>query len=258
MLKVISGRFHPTLERAFVERISEFKRDPLAPLLVVAPSSRLIERLQMLLSKSATPTLNVHFHSISSITDDVVASEGALTKPVLSDPLFFDTLIKNILKEGRSFPEMEGIAIPKGFPPAVRSTLRDLLDAGINEDNVEEAIREEFVGKEVDLGSLRSLLNLYRSYLKKIRQLPVAPRSEVLIRAAELAPSSTYLSRFDEVLFYGFYDMTGLQFNFFRSSCQEPPHDDVFSLCARRPRLRFFQTISGHVHPDDPSHGRPT
>src|SRR5947207_16030398 len=121
MLTLVSGSFHPSLEKAFMERILSLKsQDPLSSLAVVAPSGRLMERLQLILAEQSAALLNIHFHTFSSLAENVVKSDAPLPKPILSDPLFYDTLVKFILKEDKPFQGYADLAVPQGFPLAVR------------------------------------------------------------------------------------------------------------------------------------------
>jgi ATP-dependent helicase/DNAse subunit B len=216
MLKVFSAPFQSAFEDAFKKNLFKLKENqPFLPILIVAPSSRILERLQILGAEGDRPLLNVHFHNFDSLAKEIIYAESRLSKPVLKDSLFYDTVVKDLLDKESFFPDFEELALPEGFPPAVRSTLRDLLDAGINEDQVEEAIREEFLGRSVDLGTLRTLLHLYRMFLKKLDSLPFLHSTQVVKEATSLAESSVYLKKFHEIIYYGFYDLTGLQWDFF-------------------------------------------
>ncbi len=251
MLTVVSGRFHPGLEQAFIDRIQELKKDPLTPVLVVAPSSRQIDRLQLALAQENISTINAHFHTFTSLAESIVNEDGPLDKPVLSDPLFYDTLIKKIIREDKPFEVFEDLAVPDGFPPSARGTLRDLLDAGIDQQNVETLVLEGFAGDDVDLGTLRSLLKLHGIYLHKISKLNVAPRFELVKKAIKLTPKSKFLSQFHEILYYGFYDLTGLQTDFFQEVVKNfPSHfyfpyvrDDASYQFAKRFRDVFVQGV---------------
>jgi hypothetical protein len=238
MLTVESGPFHPWLENAFIKRVLALKTDPLAPVAVVAPSGRLLERLQIALAGQKQAFMNITFHTFSSLAERVVVQDGTLGKPVLSDPLFFDTLVKFIIKSDRPFSNFDDLAIPDGFPMAVRATLRDLVDAGAPASII-EAVGEGFLGKDVDVGSLKQLLHLYRLYLDKVESLAVAPRSAQVRAAIEAAPTSTYLKGFKEILFYGFYDATGVQTDFFQAVVKHHPSRMYFPYDAENPAYAF-------------------
>lgn len=246
MLQVYSGPFHPHLEDAFVEAVRSFKTSPFRPLAVVAPSSRLRDRSQLLLAEAGVAALNVHFHTFGSFAEAIVAGEGGLPKPKgkkkrpdpLSDPLFFDTLVKQILRKDRPFQDLPDLAVPDGFPPSVRATLRDLTDAGVDPDTLLDAVneREQFNIAEVDVGSLKQLINLYRIYRECLASLNVASRSMILEAAARAAERSGFVKSFASVLFYGFYDLTGLQVS-------------LLETVARHHSTHFFFPYL-HGHPD--------
>ena len=70
MLKVVTGRFHPSLETAFVELIRRLKTaDAWSHIAVVVPSTPLLDRLRRLLAiDHRLSLLNVHlltFHQLA-------------------------------------------------------------------------------------------------------------------------------------------------------------------------------------------------
>lgn len=216
MLKVISGPYRPTLENGFIDALIEFKSDFLTPLLIITPTARLMEHLQTLIVSRGKSLLNIHFQTFSSLGEKICDADAQVLKPLYSDSFFFDFLVKDILKTDKPFIQIDNLALPDGFPPAVRSTLRDLIDAGVSPDVV-EAVKEGFLGKDMDVGSLKELLQLYRKYLKRVEELPVTPRIELVKKATDLAPHSIYLNQFKHIFYYGFYDLTGSQADFFQS-----------------------------------------
>jgi ATP-dependent helicase/DNAse subunit B len=238
MLTVISGPYYPHLEDAFVGRIRDLKKDPFTPILVVVPSGHLMGRVKWVLGASGLSLLNVHFHTFSSLAHAVVDHSDPLKKPVFSDPHFYDTLIKNILRKDRPFKAWKELAVPDGFPPAVKGTLRDLLDAGAPPDVV-EAVKEGFLGKEVDVGPLKELLNLYRKYLGKLKKLPVYPSQVLIQEATARSSSSEFLRQFPEIIYYGFYDLTGLQAEFFEAVAKNFPSRLFFPYLKDHPAYQF-------------------
>jgi len=242
MLKLISGAFHPDLERAFLDRIHRFKKDPFPPLLIVAPTGPLMDQLQRLLTGQGRSYLNLHFHTFSSMAQSIVNEEGGLPKTVLSDPSFWNVMVKWIIKEDRPFPGLSGLAVPEGFPPQVRSTLRDMVDAGIPPDGpvLLEAVKEDFLGKNVDVGWLLQLLQLYRLYSSKVKDLKeVSPWSDLLKSAIEQSPGSTFLKKFNALLFYGFSDMTGLQKDLFEAIVKNYSSQLYFPYIPNHPAYGF-------------------
>ena len=79
MLRLVTGPFHPVLDRALVEDIRSHKTgDPFAPLAVIAPSASLVERLKQLLTGHEPHAfLNIHFltfHQLALRLRDDLAS----------------------------------------------------------------------------------------------------------------------------------------------------------------------------------------
>ncbi len=62
MLRIVTGPFHPVLDRALVEDIRSCKTDDtFAPLAVIVPSASLVEHLKQLLTRHEPRTfLNIH------------------------------------------------------------------------------------------------------------------------------------------------------------------------------------------------------
>jgi hypothetical protein len=101
---------------------------------------------------------------------------------------------------------------------AYRSTLRDLVEAGVVGSALREHFSElEFSGKE----KLDHLISMADAYRARLDQWNVAGSADVARRAAiavETDPS--LLSVYDEFLYYGFYDLNGAQSDFFSAVAQ--------------------------------------
>ncbi|MCB4757206.1 MAG: PD-(D/E)XK nuclease family protein [Elusimicrobia bacterium] len=246
MLTLVSGPFFPTLENAFLDHLKRESGPAFEKIAVVTPNVRLMERLQLGVARRGISCLNLNFMNFSSIAQNIVEGEEPLPKPVRSDPLFYDTLVKILLKERKPFRRLAEMALPEGFPPAVRSTLRDLIDAGVPPD-VTEAIKEKYLGQEVDKGLLLELFGLYRHYHKKMETLPVVHRSVLIKKAAELAPASAYLKSFKEIIYYGFYDLTGLQADFFQAVVKNHPSRLFFPYEPNHPAYEFAKRFREEV-----------
>jgi RecB family exonuclease len=249
MFQVHSGPFHPVLEDAYAATVRALKTSPFAAVAVVTPSGGLKRRAERILAERGIAALNVHFLTIGLFAEEIAAAGKDKLPCIVPDPLFFDTLVKQILKKDRPFPGMADLAVPEGFPPSVRSTLRDLIDAGVDPQHLLDAVnqREEFNIPEVDAGSLKQLINLYRLYLNRMKELNVASRSHVLEAAAQAAPGSAYLKGFAAVVFYGFYDMTGLQAGLLDSVARHHATHFFFPYLHRHPDHAFGARFRGDV-----------
>ncbi|MFN0117797.1 MAG: PD-(D/E)XK nuclease family protein [Elusimicrobiota bacterium] len=225
MLNVFSSSSYKNLEKKLISRISQLQDGSWQKVCVVVPTARMLNYLTVLLSHHSSGFINIQLYTFSSFVDEIFSNEVNCPKPIFSDSHFYDNLVKDILREDRPFSNFEDLAVPDGFPPSVRSTLRDLIDAGIEPDKLGEALREhnEFALADVDVGNLLQLMQLYRLYLRRIGALPVLPRSEVLPLVIQQLKESEIIGSLKEIIFYGFYDMTGLQSDFLTQISSSAP-----------------------------------
>ncbi|MBV9080768.1 MAG: exodeoxyribonuclease V subunit gamma, partial [Elusimicrobia bacterium] len=216
-----------------------------------APSSGLRDRCQRLLAAAGVANIGLRFYTLSSFAQGIFWDAGGpkADETVLSDSLFFDTLVRQILKRDKPFPGFAGLAVPDGFPPSVRATLRDLGDAGVEPEKLLEAVNnaDEFNLPEVDLGSLKQLIHLHRLYLDRVTKLKVLSRSDVLKRAADAAAASPFLKGFSSIVFYGFYDLTGLQAELFESVSRAHPTEFFLPYFSKHPDWTFAARFRGDV-----------
>ncbi|MDD5628332.1 MAG: exodeoxyribonuclease V subunit gamma [Elusimicrobia bacterium] len=241
MLKVFYGPFHPDLEEAFVARLGELAacKEPVA---VVAPSRLMADRLERLAAvEKDLPLLGFHFHTFHSlawaVTEDCRGEER-----LISDPVFHDRVVDSLLSArpglGRVFG---GEARPRALAGALRSSLRDLMDAGVRAETVAEVFGEELVKQPEERERLESLLELGRRYEERLAELGVASPAQAVRLAAERAEASELLGSFKEVLYYGFYDLTGLQLDFFEAVCSRCPTRLYFPFRKGHPAFRFAE-----------------
>jgi ATP-dependent helicase/nuclease subunit B len=251
-LRVFHGPFE-ALEEAFAARVAELR--PKAgepPLLVVAPSRALADRLERLLSiEKGLPLLGVHFHTFHSVAAAIVEDGGFPDGALVSDPLFHDAVVDQVLDEAPSLGIAKELR-PRALAAAVRASLRDLVDAGVDPVSLAENFGDELLRDEKDeRARFIALLSLLAAYEKKLTKLKVLPPSALVRRAAELAPESRWLAAFREVLYYGFYDLTGLQADAFEAVTSSRPSRLYFPYRKGRPAFRFAdeffeQKLSSH------------
>lgn len=254
MLKVVCGAF-PALEDAFVARVRELKPGPGGkPLLVVAPSRRLADRLERLLVvEKGLALAGVHFHTFHSLAAALLEDEE-LPGDLVSDPDFHDAVVEGLLDAA---PEVAGPAErrPAALAAAARSSLRDLADAGVEPAAAAALLSEGLLRDEDEAKRLAALLGLQAAYEKKLAGLGVLPPSALTRLAAEAAPRSAFLAGVSEALYYGFYDLTGRQLAFFEAVCSAVPARLYFPYRKGRPAYRFadgFYDLALAAH--DPQH----
>ena len=240
MLQVSHGSFR-LLEQAFLERVKRLQAgDKLAKIAVVAPSRHLADRLQRLVSlEGGIASLNIHFHTFNSLAlavlEDAEKVEAGGRK-FLGDKVFHDRLLDSILdKHPELAARFGGEMRPRALASALRSSLKDLIDAGVDP----EEVAEHFGDKLKTFPKLQALLELQTTYQAWQSRHKVFGSSGLPEWAAEAAHDSKLLASFKEILYYGFYDLTGRQLEFFEQVTSSYPSVLFFPYVAEHPAFRF-------------------
>ena len=241
MLNVYLGNFHPDLEDALCTNISNIKSaDPLAPIAIITPSDRIRSRIKLLLTKERGMNLmGVHlltFHSLAIKLNE--EKYGHITR-LIGDDFFFTEFIRHMIKTGaagsdifRHFSET-----PDGCA-ALWATIQDLRDARAEPDNIIEGIREGIFSPE-DTDRIAPLILFYKEFLLRKNHANIMDYSDLPEIAAEIVPSSEYLQGFKEIIYYGFYDLTQVQYDLFRAVAQHYTATLYFPFIDKMPAFSF-------------------
>lgn len=242
-LSVVHGPFED-LEEAFVERMKALLPKPGGrPVLVVAPSRVLTDRLERLLTvEKGMPLMGVHFHTFHSLAALVVEESGFPDAALVTDPVFHDAVVDRALDLAPTLGVARELR-PKALASAVRSSLRDLIDAGVSAKQVAEHFGSTLIKDEEEGARLNALLALLALYEKELARLGILPPSALVKHAAGTAASSGFLDSFSEILYYGFYDLTGLQLDFFEAVTATRPSTLYFPFRQGHPAFRFSEDL---------------
>ncbi|UPT74713.1 MAG: PD-(D/E)XK nuclease family protein [Elusimicrobiota bacterium] len=209
----------------------------------MAPSRVLADRLERLLTvEKGLALFGVHFHTFHSLAAAVVEESGFPDAALVSDPVFHDAVVDRVLDAapslgiGRAFRS-------KALASSVRSSLRDLIDAGVNSRQIAEHFGSTLIRDEEEAARLNDLLALLALYEKELGRLGVLAPSALVKAAAEAAPGSALLSGFREIHYYGFYDLTGLQLDFFEAVTSARPSRLYFPYRKGHPAFRFSDEL---------------
>src|SRR5262245_38806003 len=138
MLKVVTGRFHPSLEAAFVEQIQRLKAgDPWAKVAVLAPSKPILDRLRRLLAiDHRLSLLNLHlltFHQLALRLADEWRGRPGYAPMRIVDDLFFEHLVHDHVEQRLSeSPALRQLGSSFGTWAALWATIRDLKDGAVD------------------------------------------------------------------------------------------------------------------------------
>ena len=238
MLRIVTGPFHPTLDRALVEDIRSCKTDdPFAPLAVIVPSASLVEQLKQLLTRHEPRAfLNIHFltfHQLAiRLRDELAVVPETSPEPPLQlvDDFFFEQLVQQVVR--RKLPGLEPLTRLPASPGTWKglwATVRDLKDAVVTPTTALKALTEE-VFEEEDQTWLRSIFTLHAAIMEAGRSLGVGSPDDLAASLGRDLSSSSFLKGLQHVFYYGFYDLSQVQLSFFGSVIRIAPTTLYFPL----------------------------
>lgn len=250
MLKIVTGPFHPTLDRALLDDLRAIKSgDPFMPLVLVVPSASLADRLKRFLAvESQFPLFNLHiltFHQFAlRLRDDLARNDHPIPPLQLVDDFYFVQLLRQVIN--RKLPGMEAVAKLPSSPGTWKglwATVRDLKDAVVDPETALNAVAEGLF-EEDDRSWLQSLFTLQAAVIEGSRSLSVGSRDDLLAPLGQDLSGSRFLSGLRGLFFYGFYDLLQVQLSFFESIVRCAPVTLYFPLGAGPAyafSLRFFE-----------------
>ncbi len=234
MLSVKIGQYHPSLEDSFVKTIHAIKKDdPLASIAIITPSNLMLQRLQKRLAlgpqtSSTTPHKEACFMNVSFMDFFTLASEinkwaGIEPGRLIRQSFVYESIIEGLLRQdalaGTPFKQAQS---PHALARALFQVVQDLDDANVHVDDLKAIIKEGFVdGPEAQ--KIYGIAQLYDLYRQRLRALQISHYSDVYLTATACAPQSQFLEGFTAILVYGFYDLTGVEEDFFREIFRAHP-----------------------------------
>jgi len=238
MLRIVTGPFHPVLERALIEDVRSSKTDdPFAPLAIIVPSSALVEHLKRLLIRDDSRSfLNIHFltfHQLAlRLRDDLDPVSEASLQPTLQlvDDFFFEQLVRQVVR--RKLPGLEPLGRLPASPGTWKglwATVRDLKDAVVAPTMALKALTEG-VFEEDDRTWLRSLFTLHAAIMEAGRSLEVGSPDDLAASLGRDLSGLPFLHGLQRLFYYGFYDLSQVQLSFFESVVRIAPITLYFPL----------------------------
>ena len=254
-MQTILGPFHPDLENALVEEILNFKQqDLLCPLLILMPSDLLRRRLKTLLAQERQMALlNVRLLTFHQLALRLEEEDDGVRLELQSD-LIFEEALRQMIRTGQPGTEpFAGLEQRVGGCAALWQTFRDLRDSLVDPATALEALAEGHFSARVSERT-SDLLVLWRSFQEFCGRQQLADSSDLNRRAIRQAPSSSFLKQFKRIFYYGFYDLTQAQTDFFHAVARHYPTTLFFPLLTIKPNhdawsfaQRFYELhLQGH------------
>jgi ATP-dependent helicase/nuclease subunit B len=185
MLRVITGRFQPSLERALIDHLYRSKsKDPFAPIALLVPSRPLLDYLKRVMTRQQPRILlNVHlftFHQLALRLAEEARERHAFVPLRVVDDLFFEQLVRYLVSSRLTalLPSLRHVRHSSGTWAALWSTVRDLKDAGIDPAAAIRGLNEGCFDKE-DTAWLHALFSLYAAVKEVGRALDVGTADDL-------------------------------------------------------------------------------
>ena len=256
-LTILCGPFQPSLEKAFLDRLTAKPSSLERRVAVVVPSRRLADRLQRLaVREGKLSLLNIRFHTFHSLALEVAEDVDWSDYTLVSDDLFHDKVVDQLLEEtDEGAPPSRPF---KNLAAAFRSSLRDLMEAGVDPAQFREHF-PDLLKDETDRAVFGRLLDMQERYLTKLEELGVLPFAGLVQRVARHVEEGKpcRLSQYAEILYYGFYDLNGVQMDFFQAVGKAFPATLFFPYRKNHPGYRFidrFYELKLHDSGVSPAH----
>lgn len=234
-MQVYYGPFR-ALEKKFVAYAASLRPGPGRAVLVLCPSGRVAARLQRLLAVKTGLFSNVFFKTFAQLTAELDRETPAHKDPLLPGDALHDYLLKNLLLR----PGLDRYRPSRGFIGAVRASLRDMADALADPDVLEEHMQTAADPVlQAETAHLQWLARVYRAYLREMEGVRgYRSYAAYFAGALKAAENSEYLHSFQEILVYGFYELTGRQLELFNALRAHYPVT-AFWLYAKHPAFAF-------------------
>ncbi len=256
-MQVILGPFHPHLENALADEILGYRKtDLMCPLMVLVPSVSLRRRIMVLLAKeNRLNLLHLHtltFHQLSLRLSEELHGTNGLS---LRDDAFLEEVLRQIIrKKHPGTSAFSGIDEREGGCAALQQTLRDLKDGMVDPVRALEALNEGHFGRK-NREKISELFVLFYTFLTCCKERGIRDYSDLDNQAMEQVLSSEFLKQFRQIFYYGFYDLTQVQVDLFRSIARNYPTTLFFPLVRGHPGWvfaerfyeRYVQGLAGAV-----------
>lgn len=209
-MELFYGNFK-SLEPEFLQYVKQQKTNPLDKFLIITPSMRLGGYLRRKLADECEVLSNIHFTNLSGLFFAVDREFGLDKKPLLKDKNLQDFIVKEILAS-TNFKQSR----VKGFSQGIKATVRDMIDSGVLSQTVQDYAKEGLFGDKQDNEYMLWINKIYSNYIDKTGNLEgLRSYKQFFDDILTQIPESEHLKSFKKIIFYGFYDFTGLQLDGF-------------------------------------------
>lgn len=207
-MKLISGSYK-SLESEFLKHFADIKQDPLEKILIITQSKRLSQRLKEKLLSSRECLSCVFWQDLLGLVSNInQASDNYIPLKQKTSLDYFKL---------KDFLQRHNFDASTGYVHALQSSFLDMQNALIMPQNLSEI--EEF-NPTLYNKDLKDLIFIYENYLQLSKSSARSSYKDFFTFAYDNIAKNTYLSQFKEIIFYGIYDFTSLQYDILKEISQ--------------------------------------
>jgi RecB family exonuclease len=206
--RIFTGSFAALEARLIAEVTGLQRNDPLAPVAVLVGSNLLASYLRCRIAERGRGASNLRFYTFLDLATRLASAPDRAASKARLPHLGASGILESILAE-QAPPVFAGLSGLAGFRDALLDTFRDLRDAGLGSDELDEGVRK-CVGLNADRRHhLLGLATLYRRFRNKA-ELFQGVDDDFRAATANAGRAETILGT-SALLIYGLYDVTGQQ-----------------------------------------------
>ena len=207
-MELVSGHYK-ALEEDFLKHFAGIKKDPLEKVLIITQSRRLNHMLKERLLSSKECLSCVFWQDILGL----VSSINQASKNYV--PLKQKTALDYF--KLKDFLQKHNFNSSPGYVKALQSSFMDMQNALIMPQDL---LKIEEFSSALFSKELKDLIFIYQNYLNLTQVKGKLSYQDFFVAALDNIENNEYLAQFKQIIFYGIYDLTTLQYDILKAVSQ--------------------------------------
>lgn len=222
-MELITGSYK-ALENEFLKYFGKVKINPLDKVLIITQSERLTKTLKEALLSQKECLSCVFWQDILGLVYNINQT-GADYKPLRQRTALDYFKLKDFLQR-------HNFNTSFGYIQALQAAFMDMQNASVMPQDL---LNIEELNSSLFSQDLKDLIFIYENYLKLTAQEGKSSYKDFFTNALENIEQNKYLAQFKQIIFYGIYDLTSLQYDILKAVSQNYntalffPYEDISS-----------------------------
>ena len=209
------------LKKQFLEIIKGLKQNPFDKVLVLIPSKHLETRLKTELCQDLPCLAGVNFMSLGALAREINQAAPNPPLPLAETSPLLDFRVRHLLKEN-DFNDNRNLAI------CFRNSFRDLINAEVEPETLLLLQEDKDIILEEQREYLKKFVPMYKAFLEIQKEPGKSTYKQFFTAARENAKNNAFLNHFKQIIFYGFYDLTSLQYELIKAIINNYANTQVY------------------------------